>query len=310
MPGVRTGMLPRQRLPVPRRFQPVPTPRVKVERVVTIGIGMLASHGYVVAADSQLTTETIKKQHGKVASQWSRDVDPRPDGTALISNQGGMAICVAGVPHFAFRAAEKLDATFNRDRSVSGDELRLAFESTLRVFYAEHVAPFSGGANLPAQGLFELLIAVSRGGHEDLWHASVATIRSVSPYHPIGSGEDQAGPLLSRLYKHYPRLDLAETAIVATFIVHQAKATNIWCGKMTDVACVRDGIMFAIGRQITNELDAIFETHEELLLGGGIWRAVGATFSLSEMKAVRAVRRDLTRMAQRIRAERFFEKTP
>ena len=55
---------------------------------MTIGIGLLAADGIVIAADSQMTSD-IKSWRGKLSGIVSRDVDPRPDGTAIFSHQGG-----------------------------------------------------------------------------------------------------------------------------------------------------------------------------------------------------------------------------
>jgi hypothetical protein len=61
---------------------------------MTIGIGILASDGIVIAADSQ-TTSDIKGWHGKMSAIVLRDIEEAPDGSAVFTHEGGCVVTIA-----------------------------------------------------------------------------------------------------------------------------------------------------------------------------------------------------------------------
>lgn len=274
---------------------------------MTIGVGILASDGVVIAGNSQISTE-IKWMHGKVTGMFKRDVDPWPDGTALISHPGGLAITVAGQPlAYPIRAAEVIRACFESQTDLTGDSLKLQFEGVLRDFHDTFAAPYLG---LPQQErpAFDLLIGVSRDNRDSLWccENGFAILHPYSPYHAIGSGATQAEPLLQRLYR-LPFMDTAQTMVMAAFVVHQVKQTNLWCGKITDVVGAAHNHMFVVPRPITKQLDEAFDDHEDILAALALWAGLGAHSTESEA-AYRKARRDIRSLVEMIRRDCLLER--
>lgn len=264
---------------------------------MTIGIGVLSSDGIVVASDSQVTTD-IKLWRGKMVSLVSQNIAQQNDGSVLFSDRGGCAVAIAGQPaQYALAAAALITKTFDADRTLGGDQLKEAFESALSGFYAKYMVPRGGPSERDPS--IQLLIATFRGGQRKLWFAEDPLLAPVSFYQSIGIGQTQSDPLLSQFIR-VPTLDSAQTILLAAIVVHHTKAVNVWCGKSTDIVCVRDNSVFYIPRSLTKAIDESCDQHSGWILAATFREIVGA-LSASDRKALRSVRRDFRKHLSSIR---------
>jgi hypothetical protein len=295
-------MMPGQKLPRPRPFLPKAKP-LPTRKRMTIGVGILADDGIVFATDSQATTD-IKSHHGKIAAVASQHFEQRPDGTVLLSHPGGCVVAVAGFPgEYSLRAAELITGAFNNDKTLTGGDLRLAFEAELGAFHMEHVVPYLGLPQLERPDV-QLLVGVYRDGRMNLWHSHKAVLLSASPYWVIGSGHTQAYPLLGHLYK--PNLSLVDAIIMAAFVVHQTKEVNTHCGKATRIYCLRNNAFSWVNGATCDELDRAFSLHQTGLVASGFWQARSIMSQDDKDHAV-LIRERLAKIAKLIQTTTLFE---
>jgi hypothetical protein len=290
------------KLPV-QQHQPKPTP-LPLRNVMTIGIGVLSPDGIVVAADSQVTTD-IKLWRGKMTAIVSREMTPNPDGSVVSSRQGGCTVAIAGSPSYAFRAAQLIIKTFDRDKKLVGEKLQTAFEDTLEKFHKKYLFPYTRGA--PDRWPYvQLLIGAARGHEQHLWHSDGYLLAPVSFYQSIGNGLTQADPLLARFIR-VPSLDLAQSALLAGIIVHHVKSVNVDCGKSTDIFCLRDNSLLYVGRNTTKAIDDACDKYEGVLLANTFREIVGA-LQRPDQKTLRQCRRTFRKLLDTIRYDCLHEK--
>ena len=100
---------------------------------MTIAIGLLASDGIVVAADTQITAGTGKTTMGKI-------------GAGISSHGDGVGSCIvagAGSVVHMRHCSGLLQSVFMDRRGLVGDSLQDAVTEELARFHETHIVPFS-----------------------------------------------------------------------------------------------------------------------------------------------------------------------
>lgn len=275
---------------------------------MTIGVGILASNGLVVAADSQVTNATMKTSHGKITGMVLRDIDTTDPNNVIFSNQGGFVVGMAGQPSgYVIEAGRRMKLVFESDHTISGPELKDALQTELIAFYDEHIARFH---DLPhaERPYVQLVIGAFRNNRRDLWYTDNALLLDTSFYSVIGSGETSALPIVERHFR-VPSPDVVEALFLAAFAVHEAKKRDPYCGKDTDVICLWNNMFLHVSRHITRQIDALLDEHGHIIAGMGFFHALGSTRDHDAQSIPRA-RRKLRGIRRTILEETFMGSYP
>ncbi len=215
---------------------------------MTIALGMLASDGFVVAADTHESRGIYKIEHGKMSAVLT--ATERPTGAS--SSYRCCAITGSGAAHHLDAVTKKIIERIRDGEALSDDELEAECGRILREFYLNHVAPFAAYPE-PERPDFQLLLGAQL--FKDRLLVSDKTIfKDASPYVAIGVGEIVAMPLLTRFYQ-LPMPDVRSAILLASYVIYHVKESIEGCGKSTDMAGVRNGHFFQIRRPDTKALE-------------------------------------------------------
>jgi 20S proteasome alpha/beta subunit len=193
---------------------------------MTIALGVLASDGVVLAADTEYTWGYLKTSGEKI---WTAEAD------------GAMAVTGAGASDYLEAISQQLLAAFaGSGRKVSVAGLERKFTRVLAAFHEKHVIPFSRFSQDQIE--FWLVIALRRKGKSYLWATGKNNLRACSRYAAAGVGREYVEALFVRaLGPRTGRLagvDLA--ARLSAYAVFEAKRHVQYCGKSTSLVVLRD----------------------------------------------------------------------
>jgi hypothetical protein len=224
---------------------------------MTIILGMRATDGIVLAADSEETYASGGRvQVQKILTQHQLGLE-----TGQI---GGMAIAGAGDSDYIDCIGLEL-ADYFQQTEKSLAQLAQGFRQKIKTFYKHHVIPF---AQYPAEDRpdFSLLIAVSRGGKHGLWMTNNNTMRPIFDYAADGAGADFASALLNRLWVR--GLTTNQAQLIAGYAVFETKNFCQYCGKDTHIVCVRDGTVTSPPQGSINLAESQFRLSNALFASG------------------------------------------
>ena len=210
---------------------------------MTIAIGLLASDGIVVAADTQVTIGDSKTAMGKIgaAVQYRDDV------------LGSCVVAGAGSVTHMNSCSQTMISTFMRRAEYVGDDLRAALVEDLETFHQSHIIPF---AQFPdhERPFVEFLVAYQRDGRRAIWQTDRTVVQKAEPYAAIGHGQQQALSILGRLYR-LPMLDVWETTVMAFYVLAQVKDSDIYCGGRSQVFSIQANRFREVPRKLAARID-------------------------------------------------------
>jgi hypothetical protein len=191
---------------------------------MTIALGFLAGNSQILAADTQMSTDTERVSQGKI---WFHAT--MPDET----NGGGIVAITGAGDEFNLRALQSdLSELFSKTRTESMDEFETAMARLIKTFYKDHVAITPDMAQRPE---VELIIAARRGTYSRMWVTKRNRIsRAHSPV-AVGIGAPYAQNLLGDLsLPQQPEISM----LLAAYTVFLVKRRNLWVGMDTHVYCL------------------------------------------------------------------------
>ena len=211
--------------PKPPRPHPFPPPprRLPQGKRMTIALGILASDGVVIAADTELS--------------WGEGYRKSEGAKIAVVEEAGLAIAGAGDYGLIEALSHELQQTILARRTVGLGGIRQAIKANITRFYRDHVLPWKD----PAFDL-SLLIGLERMGRRALWVTHRTTMRPCVCA-AIGAGSAEADTMFVDLFslKKRPLLDLDTARLIAGYITHIAKDRVPGCGKNTDVVLIAGG---------------------------------------------------------------------
>ena len=213
---------------------------------LTIALGVLASDGWVLAADRQVTSGNSKWSHGKVSLFAGFGGD---------SGRGYCSTAGAGTPGYLRQCSRKISSLFKHNPEADLDGLQRVFNDWFVEFCGKHVIPFAGFPFEQRPGV-DMVIAVERRGQARLWATDGNAIVDSEPYVAIGSGASVASPLLDRLYT-LPLLTAKQSVMLAGYLIASAKETEINCGKGIDMVYLGPQGLTMIPRHITSTIEEL-----------------------------------------------------
>lgn len=196
---------------------------------MTIAIGILASDGIVVGADTQHTWATLKLSATKLVT-----------GQNIVVTGSGDSFYIETIGKLLTKHAQ-----VNPEDDC--DQLEERFGGILEDFYERKVVPFAKFKDRPE---FELIIGAERNGERRLWLTNMATLGHQDLFAVSGTGAPYVTSPLATLLD--PRLTKPHKLTCAfawktlAYAVSLAKEHVEDCGKHTHVAVLRDGAVKAI----------------------------------------------------------------
>lgn len=221
---------------------------------MTIALGLLASDGVVLAADTQMgITDYLKSEQGKIAY----------GGRQLADGTNVTAIAIAGAGNVAYIEHVQRDFVsdyLNTTPAVTVHEVEERYQGKLKQFFRDHIEPFSlyPSNERPDLGL---ILAVKSGAIYRLW----ATEKNLMTEHhtctAVGIGAMYAKILLNQYFGTMTSLG---AMLLASYIVFRVKDIIDGCGKRTDVVALhRRGIGILTDDKI-RRLEDLFDEYSKL----------------------------------------------
>jgi hypothetical protein len=234
---------------------------------MTIALGILASDGVVIAADSQETVQGYwKTNQGKIT--WSgfygelRKTRGRSAGVCAIAGAGNRAGYVDAL-------TSRLTAAFNGDPdAVQRGDVQSLFEAETLTFHREHVVPYS---DLPE---VSLVIGYYRNHHEALFTTDRGALIRQNSFGAVGIGAMEAQSMLRFIWKLRP--DVRTAIVLAAYAVFLAKEKVDGCGSFTDVVYLRNHEAKGVPRETIERLEQVFRRYAKYLEMPLLHRVLGA----------------------------------
>lgn len=237
---------------------------------MTIALGILASDGVVIAADSQETVQGYwKGNQGKVwwAGQYS-DLKKSKGRSAGVCGIGGAGNRAGYVDSLTF----KLIKAFQRDAdAVDRDDLERVFEKETTTFHREHVAPYGDYPDV------SMVIGYYRNHHAGLFSTDRGALTHHNTYAAVGIGAMEARGFLRNIWRL--RVDLANAIVLAAYAVFLAKEKVDGCGSFTDIAYLKAHAAAFVDRDAVERLEKVFRSYAKYLETPLLHRALGAPVS-------------------------------
>jgi hypothetical protein len=216
---------------------------------MTIAIGLLASDGLVMAADTQETVGSFKMDQSKM----------------LIANRGrhkeragALAVSGAGWGGHIDSINQELCERFMETPRLSKITLTKEVRSKVHRFHMEHIAPL-GGYPSDDRPNFSLLLGAVVGKDRLLWTTHESAIRACRNYGAVGIGSPYARAMLRRYWSH--EMDTETAVSLATYIMLNVKKTVDGCGNETQIAYLKNGCANYVSPGNIEVLERKFSEH-------------------------------------------------
>jgi len=202
---------------------------------VTIAIGIHASDGIVIAADTQVSTgDYMKGMKGKIACFYAQDGDWTE--SCIISGAGDSGY-VEALTHKLGETFQTLDPKAQVNHVArGGPSLQSAFRDCIKNFYKEHIIPFAAYPERKRPDV-EMLIACQRKTIKGMFASEKTVLNYVSPYRAVGMGSTFAELFLGKLWCG---MCVEQAEILAAYVVYLTKESVENCGKFTTIATMRN----------------------------------------------------------------------
>jgi|SRR5579872_4144300 len=197
---------------------------------MTVALGVLVGNSQILAADTQMSTDTEKVGQGKISFSIVTPTSERPRGLIAITGAGDV---------FNLQALQAdLTDLFSETADESLEEFGDKARRMLKAFYRDHVAITPDTSQRPE---VELIIAARRGVFSQTWVTKRNRLSVAKSPVAVGIGASYAQSLLDTLAFSQS----AETAMLAAaYTVFLVKSRNLWVGMDTEVVCLDDGLGF------------------------------------------------------------------
>jgi hypothetical protein len=222
---------------------------------MTIALGIIATDGLVMAADTQQTIQGYAKfNRGKM-------------GASLVSGLGrpnahsGCVIAGAGTSAHLGALSRNLQAKFNGPaRLKSMEETQDAFAEVVEQFHKRYVLPYAAFPDERPD--VKVLIGVLKDSNVKLFVSQGNLLKPADPYEAVGVGEVLARTFLQRFFQ-MPMLDVWETVLLASYVMYLVKESVDGCGGQTDMMCLyhKHPSFVLVSRQQTKEIERIFSDY-------------------------------------------------
>src|SRR5271165_3308515 len=118
--------------------------RLPERKQMTIALGLLASDGAVIAADTEESTgDYMKGVRGKMACYFAHDDEWAESCVVTGAGNSGYVRALMEELGQTYQAADPKTAIFSHRQSDAKDTLQYKFRECIKKFYKEHIIPFA-----------------------------------------------------------------------------------------------------------------------------------------------------------------------
>ena len=202
---------------------------------MTIAIGIKASDGLVVAADSEISSGNyMKGAGGKVATFFVHDEGWAESCIVAGAGNSGYVEALINELGQTYQAADPQMQILSLQKK-SPQTLQLEFQNCIKRFYKEHIIPF---AHYPERTRpdVEVLVACQRKTIMLLLSSDMTVLNYSGFYTGIGYGSMFAQFFLDRLWTG---MSVEQAEVMAAYIVFLVKESVETCGKWTTIDTIR-----------------------------------------------------------------------
>ena len=216
---------------------------------MTIALGVLATDGLVIAADTQVTAGYLKMSQSKVSWAGKSEVPP---GT----KRGQIVVSGAGVETSIKYLRNAITSGFQRgDMSVASINEAMR-EETLN-YHTTHVTPHGRDGSLDVW-----MIVGALDNHEGkLWTTDRSVVNEESIFGAVGEGAAYARIVMNQAFAW---MDTIGSMLLAAYVVWRVKRTIDSVGEETDIFGIRRDRSFIVERPIAQQMADIFAQYEAL----------------------------------------------
>jgi hypothetical protein len=191
---------------------------------MTIALGIVASDGVILAADTQETYAGLfKLDQGKILAAA---------GTPLEKQVGGFGVTGAGSSVHLDSISQELCSAYLDAKSREPDVVHTLVKGRVSNFYREHIVPCS---QLPEyeRPSMQLLVGFHSGNWNRLWTTDKSVVR-LCRYGAVGIGAAHANHMLSRLCPE--TMDVTRAVALAAYVLYYVKRHVDGCGNQSQIA--------------------------------------------------------------------------
>lgn len=232
---------------------------------MTIAIGLLASDGVVLAADTQEIVGSMKSDESKLLVANC--------GTEK-ENAGALAITGAGDAGYLDSINMEICTAFVVKKAWTGATLLAKLKKQVKDFHNDHIVPY---ARFPEHDRPQASLIIGAnfcdpnfGDYRGLWVTEKSTISGAKTYCAVGLGRAQAYVMLRRFWTG---MDTIRAASLAAYILFHVKHSIDGCGNETQIVIMKDGYAAYVSSSNIELLEHYFDeraAYENQLLHFGI----------------------------------------
>jgi 20S proteasome alpha/beta subunit len=271
-----------------------PPPRLlPVAKRMTIALGILASDGVAIAADSQET-------YGDMTKGFALKIHSAMTQTSIHSMvNSAVAITGAGSSAYLDAITYEILQGFDKHQDTDLDAFSKHLKECVEDFHARHVTP------LPAHLAREIWVIVGAQieGKSAMWSTDVSTVQPSLGFAAVGTGANFARMALHN--RVVGRMNAEAAALLAILGVERAKQYDSYCGKDTTVTFLKNNLAFTVPPYEVTAANDLFERYAGIEYGAFLY-ALGKE-SLDDgqrpqrlTRLLRKLRGDFTTLAARL----------
>lgn len=233
--------------PKPQKY-PIPKPRrLPVRKRMTIALGMVASDGVVLAADTQEMEGYFKGFSLKIKTAMTH--------TSIQAKvKSALAVTGAGPSVHLDALADKTIKLFHANQHTEIDALESNLAVCVRDFYMMHVAALA--PNIDRE--FRLIAAAQIGDSFALWTTEATVLKRSISLEAVGTGSPFAKMALE---SRYLCTDVETAVLLSVLAVARAKEYDQDCGKGTQVVCLKDNLIYDVPWYLISEAEKLMNKY-------------------------------------------------
>lgn len=242
---------------------------------MTIGIGILATDGIVLASDTEEGDGYFKRSESKITGGTSYEIVgsyapgkvlERDVALARPAHESGSHAIVGAGDSANIKELSRLFTPVCFDNVDSKDEdVRAAFKKVLTPYYTETILPFQ---NLPPQDRPEVSLLIALCGKKTeprLFVTERLTVNRYAQYAAVGAARLHAESILKTLYPRGGRRDVQSAARLAAYVVWKAKdAIPGVGGRFTQMWILHNRTSYHVAWQAIRDMEMVFDQHERI----------------------------------------------
>jgi hypothetical protein len=255
---------------------------------MTIAVGILASDGVVLAADTQETSGYFKGHGLKIDSAMTQ--------TAIHSTlRSAVGVTGAGPGVYLDAVSHEIIQRFHQHQDTTLAAFEGHLKESLGEFYAMHVTPLQPYIDRQ----FELIVGAQIENHHALWVTEATAVKPSPGFEAVGSGHPFARMAIQRRTVHVNVQGAATLAIMGAM---QAREYDQDCGKSTTVTILKDNRTHTVDWYLIEEAEKLFDKyagidHSAFLYAIGIESLDEGKRTRRLTQGLRSLRKDFLRLA-------------